>query len=176
MDAPLGGLSSVTSIPLPASSQASDGNMAAASDTQLLRFRRIYILPTRQGMGFAVAVLVMLLGSVNYGNTLGYVLSFMLVGVTLVSMLHAVRNLSGLRLGRDESAPVFAGDTARFGLRTENRGQRQRFALLARLTGGRRRSREDNPVLHFHLDADCVKHLELPGVAARLSLARSSRW
>ena len=167
MGAPLSGLSSVTSIPLPASTQASDGKIAATSATQLLRFRRIYILPTRQGMGFAVAVLVMLLGSVNYGNTLGYVLSFMLVGLTLVSMLHAVRNLSGLRLGRDESAPVFAGDTARFGLRTENRGQRQRFALLARLTGGHRRSREDNPVLHFHLDADSVKHLELPGVAAR---------
>ena len=167
MDALPDGSSAVTRIPLPEPSQAPDDKMAAANATQLLRFRRIYILPTRQGMGFGMAVLVMLLGSVNYGNTLGYMLSFMLIGAALVSMLHAVRNLSGLRLGQDESAPVFAGDRARFGVRVENRGQRQRFALLARLAGKHRRSREDNPVLHFHLDADSVKHIELSGVAGR---------
>jgi uncharacterized protein (DUF58 family) len=167
MDTPLTGLSSVTSIPLPESPLASDGKPAGASSTHLLRFRSIYILPTRQGVGFAVAVLAMLLGSINYGNALGYVLSFILIGAGLVSMLHAVRNLSGLGLGRHESAPVFAGDMARFGVRVDNRGQRQRFGLLARLTSGRRRSRERDSVLHFHLDADSVKHIELAGVAAR---------
>ena len=153
--------------PLTAWAQASNGKTVATSAAHLLRFRRIYILPTRQGVGFAVAVSVMLLGSINYGNALGYVLSFMLVGASLVSMLHTVRNLSGLRLERDESAPVFAGDTVRFGLRVDNRGQRQRFALLARLSGGSLRGREDDPVRHFHLDADSVKHIELAQTAAR---------
>ena len=55
-----------------------------------LRFRRIYILPTRQGMGFAAAVSVMLLGSINYDNALGYVLSFLLVSAALVSMLSLI--------------------------------------------------------------------------------------
>jgi uncharacterized protein (DUF58 family) len=132
-----------------------------------LRFRRIYILPTRQGMGFAAAMSVMLLGSINYGNALGYVLSFLLIGASLVSMLHAVRNLAGLSLRWDESAPVFAGDTAHFALQVDNRGQQRRFGLLARLAARRRRTINDNPALRFHLDADSVERIELPAVAAR---------
>jgi uncharacterized protein (DUF58 family) len=132
-----------------------------------LRFRRIYILPTRQGMGFAAAVSVMLLGSINYDNALGYVLSFLLVSAALVSMLHAVRNLAGLDLRWDDSEPVFAGDTAHFGLQVDNRGQRRRFGLLARLAGRGRRSRDDNPAVHFHVDANNLARIELPAVAAR---------
>ncbi len=167
MDTPLTELSSVTPMPLPESSRAPAAGAGGASAGHLLRFRRIYILPTRQGMGFAATLSVMLLGAINYGNTLGYVLTFMLIGASLVSMLHAVRNLAGLRLRRGESAPVFADDTARFGLAVDNRGQRQRFGLLARLGTGQRRGREDDPVLHFGLDADSVKRIELPAVASR---------
>ncbi len=133
----------------------------------LLRFRQIYILPTRQGMGFAAAVSVMLLGAINYDNALGYVLSFMLVGASLVSMLHAVRNLAGLRVAHGDHAPVFAGDMARFVLRVDNRGQRQRFGLLARLAAGQGRSRESDPVVHFGLDADSVEPIDLPAIASR---------
>ncbi len=167
MHTPLTGLSSVTAIPLPEASRAPEAGAGGGSAGHLLRFRRIYILPTRQGMGFAAAVSVMLIGAMNYGNTLGYVLSFMLIGVSLVSMLHAVRNLAGLHLRRDESVPVFTDDTARFGLALDNRGQRQRFGLLARLGTGQRRSRGDDPVVHFGLDADSVKRIELPTVASR---------
>ena len=165
MDVPLTGPDSVAGIPLPGPPPDDSATTTDPSAAHLLRFRRIYILPTRQGMGFALAVSVMLLGAINYGNALGYVLSFMLVGASLVSMLHAVRNLSGLRLLADESAPVFAGDMASFGLRVDNRGQRRRFGLLARLSGGRRGGGEDDPVLHFHLDADSVRRIELAGLA-----------
>ena len=132
-----------------------------------LRFRRIYILPTRQGLGLAVAVSVMLIGSVNYDNALGYVLCFLLVGAGLVSMLHAVRNLAGLRVAWDDGEPVFAGEAARFALRVENRGRRPRFGLLARFaTRGRRRG-DVGPVRHFQLDAGSARRVELPVVAER---------
>lgn len=132
-----------------------------------LRFRRIYILPTRQGIGFAVAVSIMLLGSINYDNALGYVLSFLLIGAGLVSMLHAVRNLAGLRIGWEDGAPVFAGDTARFRLRVDNRGRRPRFALLARFTQPKRRRHDDEHVRHFALDAGNLQRVELLAVAPR---------
>jgi uncharacterized protein (DUF58 family) len=131
----------------------------------VLRFNRIYILPTLQGLGFAAAVCVMLLGAVNYGNALGYALSFLLISAGLVSMLHAVRNLAGLRLTRLDSAPAFAGDQARFRLNVDNDGQRRRFALLARLPSGEGRRHEDDPVAHFRLDADDVRAVELPAIA-----------
>jgi uncharacterized protein (DUF58 family) len=109
----------------------------------------------------------MLLGAINYGNALGYVLSFMLVGASLVSMLHAVRNLAGLRVANDDQEPVFAGDMARFVLRVDNRGQRQRFGLLARLATGQGRGREIDPVVHFGLAADSVKRIALQAIASR---------
>jgi uncharacterized protein (DUF58 family) len=155
MDSTLTGLSPVTPV-----AEAGD-----AGADHLLRFRRIYILPTRQGLGFAAAVSVMLLGSINYDNALGYALSFMLISASLVSMLHAVRNLAGLRLGRAECAAVFAGDTARFGVRMDNRAERQRFGLLARLGTRRGRDHGDYPVLHFGLEANSVARMELCGPA-----------
>lgn len=132
-----------------------------------LRFRRIFILPTRQGMGFALAVSIMLLGSINYGNALGYALSFLLASAALVSMLHAVRNLSGLGLHGDESLPTFAGNAARFRLRVDNRGKQGRFGLVVRLGAKRRSPVTDAPALHFPIDADAVKLVELPAHASK---------
>ena len=167
MDTLPAGLSSVAPFQRPESSRAPPTGAGGASAGFLLRFRRIYILPTRQGMGFAAAVSVMLLGAINYDNALGYVLSFMLVGAGLVSMLHAVRNLAGLRMAHGDHAPVFAGDMARFVLRVDNRGERQRFGLLARLATGQSRDREHDPVVHFGLAADDVERVELPAIASR---------
>lgn len=129
----------------------------------VLRFNRIYILPTRQGLGFAAAVCVMLLGAINYGNALGYALCFMLISAGLVSMLHAVRNLAGLRLARLDSEPAYEGDQARFPVNVRNDGQRRRFALLARLGSGE----GHDQVVHFTLDADSVHGIELPALAGR---------
>lgn len=163
MATPASGLSAVA--PAPASPRR--GEDASARPGLVLRFNRIYILPTRQGLGLAGAVCVMLLGAINYGNALGYALCFMLVSTGLVSMLHAVRNLAGLRLTRLPSDPVFAGDRARFRLRVDNAGGRRRFAIVARLATGGRQSRQDDPVTHFALDADGACAVELSATAAR---------
>ena len=165
MDTLPAGLNPVSRVTLARSSRAPGVGDRASS--HVLRFRRIYILPTREGMGFVGAVSIMLLGSINYGNALGYALSFMLISASLVSMLHAVRNLAGLGLRRDECAPVFAGDTARFGLRVDNRNQRRRFGVLARITSRRKRGHDDEPAVHFHVDANSLKRIELPGVASK---------
>jgi len=167
MDTSPSALNAVATVTRPESPRAPPAGAERASADFLLRFRRIYILPTRQGMGFAGAVSVMLLGAINYGNALGYVLSFMLVGVSLVSMLHAVRNLAGLRVANEDLRPVFAGDMACIGLRVDNRGQRQRFGLLARLAIGQGRGREIDPVVHFGVAADSVKRIELQAIASR---------
>ena len=60
--------------------------------------RRVYVLPTRQGITFAIALLVMLIGSINYNLSLGYVLTFLLAGMGVVSILHTFRNLAHLAI------------------------------------------------------------------------------
>ncbi|MDR0233774.1 MAG: DUF58 domain-containing protein [Zoogloeaceae bacterium] len=89
---------------------------------------RLYILPTRAGFLYAVTLFAMLLTAVNYTLALGHALVFLLVSLGFVAMLHTHKNLAGLTLGVQESAPVFVGETARFQLRVEA-GDRARPSL-----------------------------------------------
>ncbi|WP_310126358.1 DUF58 domain-containing protein [Pseudomonas oryzihabitans] len=92
--------------------------------------RRIFILPTRQGAAFAVALLLMLLAGINYQNSLAYGLTFLLFSLALVAMLHTYRNLAGLQLAGGGASPVFAGEAAGFRLRLESdRRAHQAIAL-----------------------------------------------
>jgi len=79
-----------------------------------LHRRRTYILPTRAGAFFAVVVLMLLIGSLNYANNMGFALTFLLTGVGLVAMHHCHRNLAGLCISFKQAKPVFAGDKAQF--------------------------------------------------------------
>jgi uncharacterized protein (DUF58 family) len=91
--------------------------------------RRVYVLPTRHGLSFAIALVLMLFGSINYGLSLGYVLTFLLTGLGIVSLLHTFRNLAHLYLSAGRVENVFAGDFARFVLTLESRGDFGRFAI-----------------------------------------------
>lgn len=95
----------------------------------LLHRNRIYILPTKSGLVFVFLLFVMLLGSINYNNNMGFLFTFMLGAVSMVSTLHAYRNLAGLKVSRGKAGAVFAGQTARYGICLENDLARERFAL-----------------------------------------------
>jgi uncharacterized protein (DUF58 family) len=92
--------------------------------------RRVYVLPTGYGFTFAFALALMLVGSINYTLGLGYVLTFSLAGMGLVSLLHTYRNLAHLVVRPGRVAPVFAGSSAQFELLLENRGRHDRFAIV----------------------------------------------
>lgn len=94
--------------------------------------RRIFILPTRAGLLFAAALLAMLTGAINYNLALGHALVFLLVGLALVGMVHAFRNLHGLCIAPGRCAPVFAGETAYFQLHLSNERRTPRLALVLR--------------------------------------------
>jgi uncharacterized protein (DUF58 family) len=99
------------------------------STSFILDRQHIYILPTRHGLLFALVLLVMLLGSMNYNNSLGYSLTFLLGSLAVVSILHTYRNLVGLAVRAGRSPPVFAGQEARFEVYLDNRGGRERRAI-----------------------------------------------
>ncbi|MEO8158198.1 MAG: DUF58 domain-containing protein [Betaproteobacteria bacterium] len=97
--------------------------------------RRVYILPTGGGLMFAVTLLLMLIGSINYNLSLGYVLAFLLAGNGVVSMLHTWRNLARIALRPGKASPVFAGDLAGFRVQTENSSSFPRTSLAIQLPG-----------------------------------------
>lgn len=78
--------------------------------------RRVYVLPTRAGLLYALSLFVMLVAAINYNLSLGYALVFLLAGLGVVTILHTFRNLAGLSIGIGACVPVFAGQIARFPL------------------------------------------------------------
>lgn len=100
-----------------------------ANPTRLTQ-RRIYILPTLQGVGFAGVLLVMLLAAINYQNSLAYALTFLLAAVVFVSVLHTYRNLVGLTLSAASTPAVFLGEEAIFGVRLDGLGRTRHAVSL----------------------------------------------
>jgi uncharacterized protein (DUF58 family) len=98
-------------------------------DSVRLERRRVYILPTRQGVIYGCMVIVMLLGSMNYSNSMGFMLTFVLIGLGFVAMYTCHANLTGLEIGAGKATPVFAGETARFNLYVNNPGRNPRIAI-----------------------------------------------
>jgi uncharacterized protein (DUF58 family) len=95
----------------------------------LLGQRRVYILPTRAGLGFAVLLLVLLIGSVNYNLGLGFGLTFVAAACAVVDMLATTRNLAGLTLRAGRAPDVFAGEEAPFALHVLNHSRLDRYAV-----------------------------------------------
>ena len=78
--------------------------------------RRIFILPSRTGYFFAFVLTLLLIASINYSLSLGYLLTFLLAGMGGIAMLHTFRNLLRLAISPGKVEPVFAGDTAHFAI------------------------------------------------------------
>lgn len=84
----------------------------APSDTLALTQRNVYILPTAPGLLFGVTLAVLLLASINYQLSLGYLLTFLLTGCAVAGMQLTHATLRGLTLHLKAPAPVFAGEAA----------------------------------------------------------------
>jgi uncharacterized protein (DUF58 family) len=99
-----------------------------AGPVQLER-SRIFILPTRAGLLFGGMLLIMLLGAINYENSMAYLFTFLLGSMAMVSVLHTYRNLALLRFATGKAVPVFAGERAGFEILISNAGPLPRFGI-----------------------------------------------
>jgi uncharacterized protein (DUF58 family) len=75
----------------------------------LLDRRRVYVLPTRFGLFFAVLLLAMWLGALNYNNNPALMLALLLAGAANTSLLAAHLQLTGLQIVAIDAEPVPAG-------------------------------------------------------------------
>lgn len=98
-------------------------------DSIVLDRRRVYILPTKTGVMYAVLMLILLVGSINYGKSLGFMLTFLLVGVGNVAMFASWRNLAGLQLRAGGANPVFAGKRTTFSVQLKNGDASSRHSI-----------------------------------------------
>lgn len=124
--------------------------------TVVLDRNRVYILPTKTGVLFFVLLLLLLLGSVNYSKSLGFMLTFLLVGLGNIAMFATWRNLAGLRLRAGGGMPVFAGEQAAFAVQLENSDTQPRYSIALSREG------EEYEVLDVAANAVSQAHFRVP--------------
>jgi uncharacterized protein (DUF58 family) len=100
-----------------------------------LQSRRLYILPTRSGLGFGALLLMMLVTGLNYGNSLALMMTFLLAGSALVGMFECQRTLQGLVVQHAAAADCFAGGTGELVLHLGNPSAVPRRLLSVRCPG-----------------------------------------
>ncbi|MDO9011966.1 MAG: DUF58 domain-containing protein [Gallionella sp.] len=133
--------------------------------TVVLTQRRIFILPTRQGWVLGLLLALMLLGCINYNLSLGYVLTFLLAMMAVMSMLHAFRNLAHLEIHAGRADAVFSGETARFLLHFSSKLPRYQLILRG----------EDSDSVIFDMPARQDYAVEFPLHAARRGWLETGR-
>lgn len=104
-------------------------SLHANENEVLVSHRLIYVPPSRQGYLLGLILFIMLLGSMNYSNSMGFMFTFLIGSIALVSVLHSYRNLSQLTLRAITPKPVFAGEMAIFSLAIHNGSNNERIAL-----------------------------------------------
>jgi len=94
-----------------------------------LNYRRLYILPTRRGLGFALLIALLLLIAFVYNNNLVYLLSFLLASIFFITLPYTVKSLEGLIISKQPSPAIFASDYATGLLLIDNPGQQTRYSV-----------------------------------------------
>lgn len=94
--------------------------------------KRIFILPTRQGLVFLLLLLIMLLGATNYGNNMAFALTFMLGSILFVSILYTYQNLVGLQIQLLHIDNAFVGGEVEYVIDIYNDIQRPRYDIELR--------------------------------------------
>lgn len=112
-----------------------DRRQAPRNQAVVLKQRRIFILPTRYGLLFGLLTFVMLVGATNYNNSTGFLLSFLLIGTALVSILHTYHNMLRLSFQPGRTSAAFCGEAALFTLVIDNGKGPGRIAVGLNLKG-----------------------------------------
>ncbi len=148
----------------------------------VLDSRRVYILPTAQGVAFGALLFSMLLASMNYNASLGFILTFLLAGLGLVAIYHTHRNLVGLVVDTGDARAVFAGDPAIYEANVENRTRFPRTAIAIQHDGNPGGCSDiaahDRTVLRFEVPTEKrgVVLVKRFGIATRFPLGLFRAW
>jgi uncharacterized protein (DUF58 family) len=79
----------------------------------------IFIFPTSFGFVFGGLLGILVLGAINYQNSLVYGVAFLLGSMFIVTILYTFRNLSGLSIELAEAHAGFVGEDIEFNVRVD---------------------------------------------------------
>lgn len=91
--------------------------------------RNIYILPSKAGLFYTLVLLIILIGAINYNNSLAYLLCFFLASLGFVDMLQTHQNLKNIRINHLKTSPSFCGETVHYQLTAINTDNKPHIAI-----------------------------------------------
>ncbi|MGG1353943.1 DUF58 domain-containing protein [Psychrobacter pacificensis] len=103
---------------------------APKNDSATLNLRNVYIFFSREGMIFAVLLVITFIAGINYGNNLVLGLCFYLVSVWLISFHVTFAHISGLQVHLLEVTMTEAGTPAWVTLQLKSESRQPRRQLL----------------------------------------------
>jgi uncharacterized protein (DUF58 family) len=90
----------------------------------VLTSRNIFIFPSKAGFVFLLFVMLLWLLATNYENNLVFALTYLLISLFIVSILHTYSNLSGLQLSLVGNHPAYREEDVAFELLVEKHNSR----------------------------------------------------
>lgn len=97
--------------------------------------RRIYVLPTRYGLFFAMLMSAMTLGALNYNNNPALILCFLLLSAAHTALLRGYLGMRGVQLEAVGADPVHAGESQELRLLFDASETRRRPGLVLQQGG-----------------------------------------
>ena len=92
----------------------------------------LYILPTRHGVLYFMVLLLILFGAINYENSLGFMLAFLLGSLALLGMIYTHQNINKLNVHIGRAEPVFVGQDMLFPISLSQKTPQLRPAIQLR--------------------------------------------
>lgn len=99
------------------------------SDNVVLNHKSTYIWPSAYGYLTLMVCIIMLIGAINYQNNLAFLLTFLLIGIGLVSLLSGYKNLQGIRLILNAQKEVFESETVVIELSLSSASDKSHFSI-----------------------------------------------
>jgi uncharacterized protein (DUF58 family) len=104
--------------------------MRGTPQLHTLTASNLIIRPTRWGILYVLMTIALLLTSINYSVSLGYYLSFLMMGLSIIAILHTWQNLTNLEIDSSLlTTPVFTGETALINIKVINKKPYTRYAI-----------------------------------------------
>lgn len=105
------------------------GNRMPVGKSVTLSQRSSYIWPTGLGYFLVLVILLMLIGATNYQNNLAFLLTFLVAGVGLVTMIFTYKNLQGIEFSLINPGEIFAGDTLSLPVSLKSNTRTKHFSI-----------------------------------------------
>ncbi|MBU0654877.1 MAG: DUF58 domain-containing protein [Gammaproteobacteria bacterium] len=90
---------------------------------------KIFIIPSKTGLGLVILILLLFLLGINFQNSLVYAVCFWLIALLLINIFYTQRNLSSLSVTAIGVEPCFAGEKAVVEIALSCPANQRKFAL-----------------------------------------------